>query len=85
MCVISILGVLSELMPHFQACAITLPAEISAAAVIVQFWDKDVGIDQHLLLLIAFPNDEYAQDRHMTIYISVFVGMVFVVNLFGAR
>ncbi|EIM88043.1 general amino acid permease 1 [Stereum hirsutum FP-91666 SS1] len=50
---------------YFYACAITLPAEISAAAVLVRFWDKD--------------------SSHMAAYISLFVVMVFIVNLFGAR
>lgn len=69
-----------------QACAITLPAEISAAAVLVRFWDKDVRAVRFLCLRPSFPFDtESIQSSHMAAYISLFVVMVFIVNLFGAR
>ncbi|KAF8500842.1 general amino acid permease 1 [Russula emetica] len=50
---------------YFYTCAITLPAEITAASVLIGFWDHN-------------PN-------HVSIYIAIFIGGVYIVNILGLR
>jgi len=64
-----------------QTCAITLPAEITAAAVLIGFWDHNVRL---LLARFALPNPR-VQPNHVSIYVAVLIVAVYSVNLFGTR
>jgi hypothetical protein len=64
-----------------QTCAITLPAEITAAAVLIGFWDHNVRI---LFVCLVLPNP-HLQPNHVAIYVAVLIVAVYSVNLFGTR
>jgi amino acid permease len=59
----------------------TLPAEITAAAVLIGFWDHDVHI---LLARLVLPNP-HLQPNHVAIYVAVLIIAVYSVNLFGDK
>ena len=65
----------------WQTCAITLPAEITAAAVLIGFWDHNVRI----LLVYLVPPKPCLQPNHVAIYVAVLIIAVYSVNLFGTR
>ena len=65
----------------WQTCAITLPAEITAAAVIIGFWDHNVRL---LLGRFVLPN-LCLQSNHVAIYVAILIAAVYSVNLFGTR